>query len=96
MLSIPSLNLKVNLRKFNGKIANGKKTVNTYITANGVCDAAAYEKQRLLGVISAINMDWNYEQNGRDWYKLFPDCASDHQSPINFEKPITTYGISYD
>jgi hypothetical protein len=39
---------------------------------------------------------WDYQQNGADWPDIFPDCGSDHQSPINFEDPTTKYGSSYD
>ena len=40
--------------------------------------------------------EWNYDLNGEDWPLKYPECALDHQSPINLIKPITKYWQAYD
>ena len=81
-----------------GGVNNVEKSKISYVTANGFCSDEKRKSDRSgnLGAGGKGSKRWDYLKNGADWVINYPDCASDHQSPINFVEPVSDYGQAYD
>ena len=43
-------------------------------------------------IFEAPSFEWNYGRFGPDvWYKKFPQCAGEYQSPVNIKTACTIY-----
>ena len=80
-----------------GGVKEEVKTKMNYVTANGFCSDEKRKSNKSGNLAGGKgSKKWDYVKNGADWSVNYPDCASDHQSPINFVEPVSDYGQAYD
>ena len=89
---VPSLRLKLNLKKIAGGVVKKEEPKISYVTSAGFCTDEKRRKKNVGDGESSAKGAWDYKQFGADWAAQYPECASDHQSPINFVEPVSDYG----